>query len=187
MREHPIVFSAQMVRAILDGPKTQTRRIVKAPKGTTPDYAGVDFGCPYGAIGDCLWVKEQWQVWTEYNHLSPSELPSDPAINYTADGNTWDARLRSALHMPRNFSRITLEIVGVRVERLSKISNENALAEGIIEHETLNGYRMCHIDSGPMIAGGPRVAYRHLWESIYGPGSWELDPWVWVIEFKRLS
>ena len=147
-KERPIIFSGPMIRAILEGRKTQTRRIVK------PNC--LSKLSPYGRTGDRLWVRETW-----------GHNPEGPGYVYRSDGD-FDMkfhgdRWRPSIHMPRWASRITLEVTGVRVERLQDINEEDALAEGV-EH-----------------------AFRSLWESINGPGSWDANPWVWVVEFRRVS
>lgn len=196
MRERPIIFSAPMVRAILAGTKTQTRRVVK-PVGNDDGFAMQDYGdgwwpyrsddgespmkggneiphaCPYGQPGDRLWVKETW-----------ARDSADGALFYRADvgtGNEADDwqhnidvgapgyRWRPPIHMPRWASRITLEVTGVRVERLLDISADDAWAEGIEHSPDVN----------------PVHQYIELWESINGQGSWNANPWVWVIEFRR--
>ena len=209
MRERPILFSAPMVRAILDGSKTMTRRVVKPQPKRTGDgvlmwdasHRGMRFGsvgmdvppnlvahCPYGAPGDRLWVRETFGIDDE-----------DGSVLYFADpGTAQDAeharacedrypRRRPSIHMPRWASRILLEIVSVRVERLQDISHEDALAEGIPpggltqRRFGVPGMSLAHyFDSA-------RDAFSVLWESINGPGSWAANPWVWVVEFRRVE
>lgn len=215
MKERPILFSSPMVRAILAGTKTQTRRVVKA----LPDR---DFGprCAlqpheiageinagrfrisrYGAPGDRLWVRETWREW------------SDAAWHYAADGTvmpklrdrdlsaflaqrspfTWESySWRPSIHMPRSASRITLEITGVRVERLQGISEADAIAEGVEAIPPTGegaGPNLFTVDVGGMFFNSPTAtgAYAMLWEHINGPGSWDANPWVWVVCFKRVS
>lgn len=211
MKERPILFSAPMVRAILDGRKTQTRRVVKhQPPAEARDVftfhhpdprehfyafdgnALLDWAypCPYGEGGDRLYVRETWQ---HSNHpLGPydsgchvfyrADYLDDPLgsdLELAKDGirREW----RPSIHMPRALSRITLEVTGVRVERLQDISESDAQAEGCsLECMTPTGD-----DNGSAIYGPG--GYIALWESINGAGSWNADPWVWVVEFKRLS
>lgn len=187
MKEHPILFSGSMVQAILQGHKTQTRRIVTnktalewlQPDMFTPGFVADPDNhlCQYGYAGDRLWVRETWH-YTGGNKVEPS-----PAyVSYRADGEfTVDetAKWRPSIFMPRWASRITLEIVNVRVERLQAITEKDAEAEGIHlqglpETERYNHPRK-HI-----------VAFQSLWNLInaergYG---WDVNPWVWVIEFK---
>lgn len=204
-KERPILFSAPMVRALLAGTKTQTRRIVKpqpeelgdgqirwlhrgyghSGPSTYMNEIAVEYWCPHGKPGDHLWVKETgWQP----KDPSPRELREGadtwPRYAYDADGITdqdaedykaWGWKRRPSIFMPRSFSRITLEITGVRVERLQDISDADAIAEGVERPAT--GLPIC----------GPRTWYRVLWESINGAGSWEPNPWVWVVSFKRLE
>ena len=173
-KERPILFSAPMVRALLAGTKTQTRRVVKVPKRmegvTSPAGALVDFDCPYGRPGDRLWVRETFSYDAKL-HFRGDRGP----CWYWADGNPeygdW-TKPRPSIHMPRWASRITLEITGVRVERLQSISEEDALAEGATLHK----------DKDPDY--GYAGWYRALWESINGPDSWAANPFVWVIEFS---
>lgn len=175
MKERPILFSGPMVRAILDGQKTQTRRIVKLPVKdpvTGGEVAGCELngflrngehGCPYGQPGDRLWVRETWT-----KNLSG-------VIWYRADGHPIAGGFwKPSIHMPRWASRITLEIVSVRVERLRDISNEDCWKEGMSD------------------ATNPEVKANRKWfselrESINGPFSWDVNPWVWVVEFKEVK
>lgn len=205
MKERPILFSAPMVRAILDGSKTQTRRIVKNPDRA---IAGCDVSglldqpkvlseyCPYGKPGDRLWVRETTGI---------DDVTSDRVIlaNYLADGapvlysscddleyngsaaHWWYSRdICPSIHMPRWASRITLEIVGVRVERLNDISEADAKAEGILQVKS-DGYQ--NYDGTGGYWGSAINSFETLWESISGAGSWTTNPWVWVIEFKPIS
>lgn len=206
--ERPILFSAPMVRAILEGRKTQTRRVVNPPKngsvigwggpGIAMASLGVIDDCEhittilsqYGQPGDRLWVRETWQGPLVDEELE-EEFSQSPdyfkkpdfcvyratdtldAINVDGDEIGW----RPSIHMPRWASRIQLEITGVRVERLHDISQEDCIAEGCIGgHGAISGYAY---------SATPFEHYRAVWESINGAGSWNANPWVWVIDFKR--
>ncbi len=181
MKERPILFSGPMVRAILGGTKTQTRRMVKPPKNW-PQYShcdpfamppsvwwwngehervGVTTECPYGKPGESLWVREGHYFFKDERDPAIGYSPKD--VIYQADADEIQYPWRSPIHMPRWASRITLEITGVRVERLQEISEEDASAEGCLYSEFSNS-----------------------WEKINGPGSWNKNPFVWVIEFKRV-
>ena len=199
MKERPILFSGPMVRAIIEGRKTQTRRVVKPQPGDHPsdDGYGVTYRCPYGAPGDRLWVRETFGWYSGILQGSyaytPPEKPTYPphkvidgvrhAICYRADypkhrWNKNDSGWKPSIHMPRTASRITLPIVSVRVERLQSISEEDAKAEGAaMDYDGPYSFSQ---------AFNYRGGYRTLWESINGPGSWDANPWVWVIEFKRV-
>jgi len=225
VKEHPILFSAAMVRAILEGRKTQTRRIVntqpangwefdgtygritsKHPKrgkfgafirrGVGTDFPEWDLiPLRYGAPGDRLWVKETFaEVGTldpgfivyraDYPECVPDGLENIPP----ASAIKW----KPSIYMPRCASRITLEITGIRVERLNDISEEDAIAEGV-------DHRECPTYQSPeqlehMIEFGSyawtidyRGGFKSLWESINGEDSWGTNPWVWVIEFQRIG
>jgi len=202
MKDRPILFSGAMVRALLAGTKTQTRRIIK-----NPDYYGCLTGdcphmeqrlcdaemqkcCRYGAPGDRLWVKETWCVHRDYNALSPTRVyeamggDTKHCVGYIAEpmrGDFW-GKTRVSIHMPRWASRLTLEVTEVRCERLQSISAEDALAEGI-DHYTPGVTAALRGED----EGNPIEEYRALWERINGAGSWEKNPWVWAITFKRLS
>lgn len=218
MKERPILFSAPMVRALLDDSKTQTRRIMNPqPRQLNPGnpegyyelnhkggyilssarngFPAFVENCPYGQPGDRLWVREAWaSVFAE-----PVEQMMPPDIAFRADGGekpAWLRVWRPSIHMPRWASRITLEVTGVRVERLQDISEADAIAEGSITSESQIAIAACRnqmaapdvvsASDGKAYANARR-AYRALWEQINGAGSWEANPWVWVIEFKRVQ
>ncbi|HDZ0521115.1 TPA: hypothetical protein RRU07_003427 [Klebsiella pneumoniae] len=219
MKERGMIFNGEMVRAILDGRKTQTRRPIKWKQTRFTEIGEREDGsnwpwsedaehacdfwhpCPFGAVGDRIWVRETWGVASHAfsdDGLMIDWVPDRPATAihempfgngyysgyaiYAADGDfTWgdddgyeDGRScwKPSIHMPRAASRILLEITDVRVERLRSMSQDDARAEGVIAA------------SGPMEAG---LAFRELWDSIYGEESWKANPWVWVIEFKRVE
>jgi hypothetical protein len=245
MTDRGMIFNSEMVRAILDDRKTQTRRVMKPQPEVCPrgghwwpsnvfktmlhieeemqngkgGWGGlVGDACPLGDVGDRIWVRETWgvvsheldedgriQPWTPDRPATAiNEMPfgngyySGHAI-YSADGEfTWgdddgyeDGRScwKPSIHMPRAACRILLEITDVRVERLNSISQEDAQAEGI-DMEALadsqDGYD-CIADHN--MTGRPTAtgAFKYLWESIYGEENWLANPWVWVIEFKRIE
>ena len=211
--EHPILFSGRMVRAILAGQKTETRRPVKPQPGEGWDgmnikceyfnptaekkdgeqYPGPEvFGfadedeswkSPYGAPGDRLWVRETWlhdEIDGYYYRADKHE-----------DGNSPDIKWRPAIFMPRACCRIYLQIEEIRVERLQAITHQGAIAEGIDLWLREKGieFRATLIDkykSSLTTLSILQVAYSYLWEEINGKGSWDLNPWVWVIKFKRI-
>lgn len=199
MKERGMIFNAEMVRAILDGRKTQTRRPVKFPlidKNMGCELAGNElagelaahnyWNSPYGKPGDRIWVRETFRVhsratdvatlvyrasvrnsWTEQTHRVPVAVCNKPAT---------PEKWMPSIHMPRWASRITLEITDVRVERLRGLSEEDAKSEGIIP------------SAGGVLPGWEyRINFRDLWMDIYGTDNWEANPWVWVIEFKRVE
>ncbi|HHF8081018.1 ASCH domain-containing protein [Klebsiella pneumoniae] len=235
MKERGMIFNGEMVRAILDGRKTQTRRIM-APqpaddieRGIFPNPEVIGWKssrrnkhgsttahfCHYGKPGDRIWVRETWGVVSHAfsdDGLMIDWVPDRPATAihempfgngyysgyaiYAADGDfTWgdddgyeDGRScwKPSIHMPRAASRILLEITDVRAERLNTISEEDARAEGIIDGGCLN----CG-EPEPCGCANPEPdatdAFAYLWQSIYGQESWNANPWVWVIEFKRVE
>lgn len=200
--EKPILMSAPMVRAILDGRKTQTRREIKlkppydhpsswpfVSKYKDGGWVWTDFrptvkdldilkqngngrNCPHGQPGDRLWVRETF--------LNNALEGYDPVYFYRADGDDKPEgrQWKPAIFMPRQASRITLEITQVGVERLQEISDSDAFAEGV--GSTIERNVSTHFP-GKFIE-----LYRELWESINGKGSWQANPWVWVIHFKRV-
>ena len=207
MRERPILFSAPMVRAILDGRKTVTRRVVKpqpwasccieegmdgeppfvysALGGDGPGYDVTETRtpcrCPYGVRGDRLYVRETWAAPHAYDHLPPRLIPQDARIHYAATEDRGGLLWRPSIHMPRWASRITLEVTGVLVERLQEISYEDARAEGAEfwrNDGTLTELPPC---------SEHRYAFEDLWTSINGADSWNANPFVWVVTFRRID
>ena len=227
MKTRPINFKAHEVRAIREGRKTQTRRIIKPQPSEThwdiiPGYKLLVNGphnlscgrlgwrfqhcipqnpvgdkptwavCPFGKPGDRLWVRETWgmsfedivptgrQFVSGGTWGSPARPNRKPCVVFRADGDMPDdspgetATWCPSIHMPRWVSRITLEIVSVRVERLRDIKNEDCWKEG-----------MCDATNPELKAN--RKWFSELWESINGHGSWDLNPWVWVVEFKEVK
>lgn len=201
MKERPIIFSAPMVRAILSGAKTQTRRVMKVrchsicegddgklwPWSEDAELAE-DFWhpCPFGKPGDRLWVRETWkhiEGGAIYDASGGTIDAFDPETIYRADRPNLYGPWMSPIHMPRWASRITLEITDVRLEQLQDISEADAVAEGC------KPIRPEIVQDG-LIARPGRSAveeFRLVWEQIHGGGSWEKNPWVWVIEFKKLE
>lgn len=201
MKERGIIFNAEMVRSILSGQKTQTRRAVanvwpdncltlrKPTKTKSGTYTHVldapkhDL-CPFGKVGDRLWVRETSGIAVRRDAMGGSGefrvyRASNPGAVYctTADGGSIPIKWIPSIHMPRRASRILLEITDVRVELLQSISFDDCRKEGCSGgHDSIPGY---------MYSATPREHYSHLWESIYGEESWRSNPWVWVIEFKR--
>jgi hypothetical protein len=204
MKERPILFSGPMVRALLDGSKTQTRRVCKPMNSWVrqdcrevrmvdgkPFHFLLDatnpmeeLRSPYGIPGDRLWVRETWN--TSARCLPSIDEPYIYAADLNSDGvKKWAATWRPSIHMPRIASRITLEVTGVRVERLRDISAADCLAEGIPSIDTPGAWSE-PIPREPNLPAIYKGAFCALWESINGDESWEANPWVWVVEFKRV-
>ena len=202
MKSRPILFSAPMVRALLAGTKTQTRRPLREgawldPKEGVIRMCSVGNGvtgfqsvaCPYGVPGDQLWVREQFAGSIAYERHGYPLREWGNKIWYCADGEPrsgqW-TRPRPSIHMPRSLSRITLELTDVRVERLQDISEADALAEGVTPkwEPGCSGRLMEAI--GGFSFRPAASAYADLWEQINGAGSWDANPWVWCLSFKRV-
>ncbi len=195
MRERPILFNGDMVRAILAGQKTQTRRAVKGMAldwlgevQFTPEYVaspGNDL-CPFGQPGDRLWVRETTQVdrtTSDSAELSRYSADQEPVCYPVGTGGGYDGAWQlwwysrdtcPNIHMPRKACRLLLEITAVRVERLQAISAQHCIAEGITTRFT--------VDEGN---DDLRIQFRDLWTGT--GGDWDGNPWVWVIEFKRVE
>ncbi len=260
MRERPILFSGPMVRAILEGRKTQTRRVIKrqpsddvAPITVSRYYPTIvdrhgdeapgaeifgafsddgEWGCksPFGEPGDRLWVRETTYDVERNGYVGPVFVESDEGSNAAAWGwgesddpdyiEPYELRKRPAIHMPRSMARITLEITCVRAERMQNISEADAIAEGavytdfgieppkgslgldggrtfhpIVRGTQRNGWHMGDATSHTRCMGSAKYAFANLINRLHGgknwnlkgPGLWEANPWVWVIEFKRLG
>lgn len=268
-KERPILFSGAMVRALLNGSKTQTRRVVKPMRGEQAKWLNPDLlnaarmgrvmttddlgwgwqmdhpkggplgwiSSPYGGPGDRLWVRETWAYNGQASrNTGPKDKRREGYASYAADGakvthyfsdgpmltcpnqhlptrgededefdhgerkaeylSNYFKRWRPSIHMPRWASRITLEVTGVRVERLDAITDADARAEGI---QRVHGFdvpaAMGQLPEGTWAYPNednlwwtsPVSAYRALWTSINGPGSWTINPWVWVVEFKMVK
>ena len=209
MTERGMIFNAEMVRALLSGRKTQTRRIIKPqPEATLsgslsgkwlsrplnglllPKIEDIAIHCPFGVVGDRIWVRETFQgPLFDYDLMDsyckdPTPFEKPEFCVYKADGvpapEFYDADdelhccWRPSIHMPRWASRILLEITNVRVERLKSISDGDAIREGCSTAD---------MKSGDCVAD----VFARLWASIYGDESWNSNPWVWVIDFKRIE
>lgn len=200
MKERPILFSGPMVRALLAGTKTQTRRVLKGANhvsagGAPLKFTGSDIKevqCPYGWTGDRLWVRESFcPIYPQdphYNGGRPIEY--DYQATYKHGDRLGDLigvkrKWRPSIHMPRAASRISLEVTGVRVERLQDISIEDCKSEGAWGPDESIVEKVAQHFGIDFLAANPYLAYRMLWESINGPGTWEENPLVWVVEFKR--
>ena len=190
MKARPILFSASMINALLDGRKTQTRRVVKAAPSAFPSWwekfhwatlrhfkKGALTHCPYGEKGDLLWVRETFcpiddtefgeSRWVDYR-ATPKYSAKHPA-GWDNEPDSPDAlKWKPSIFMPKWASRITLEIKDVRVERLQDISDKDVKSEGV----EFGNWCMA------------RFEFEQLWQSINGKESWDNNPWVWVIEFK---
>lgn len=225
MKERPILFSAPMVREVLPGQKTMTRRVVKQQPGDhhwsrlknysltnnildASDGLYVKFihwikdrcdepiwsKCPYGRVGDRLWVRETWKTYAAIDHLSPREIAPGAGVEYAAGGTNIKGqerlhgmgKSRPSIFMPRWASRINLEITGIGVERLQDITEADSKKEGVIE---LPFAFQATTEPGPT-HDTAKDAFQYLWDSINGktPGkSWDDNPYVWAVSFKKLA
>jgi hypothetical protein len=219
IKERPILFSAPMVRAILEGRKTVTRRAVN-PQPVLTDGSGFSwkghvFGrgsddretsrnfskhcCPYGKPGDRLWVRETWGLQVRHygggtgEHIVYRATNPDAIYCNSAEGQEYPVKWKPSIHMHRHSSRILLEISDVRVERLQDISEEQAIAEGIVGvafrpddgWPICTGYMVGPDDGKTSLQTTAAKAFSGLWESV--GGDWSTNPWVWVVEFMRVK
>lgn len=184
MKETGLMFKAPMVRAILEGRKTQTRRIAKPVRH--PDLGNVyspgalvlehepqhviNRACPYGQPGDRIYVRE---TYAEHPHYGQIAFRADGEEFEDADGWLWEPKWRPSSQMPKELARIWLEVTGVRVERLQYITEADAKAEGV-DASKYRGLDRAYAR-----------AFSELWEST--GGDWAANPWVWVVDFKVLS
>ena len=239
MKERPILMNGAMVRATLAGSKTQTRRVVKMPPswdcmvyadwgsgmwpyrsddGESPNYDNdeIPLACPYGMPGDRLWVRETFGEFIDHETINGQSMELGRDLVYRADnGARVSTKWTPSIFMPRAASRILLEIVSVRVQRLNDCSEADAKAEGVLQLDadhsprpdarTKDGWSLCSTCAGTGLrstlgAGGGvnfdvdctncdthLKLYRHLWEAINGAGSWDANPWVWCVEFERVT
>ena len=207
MTERPILFTPGNVRAILDGTKTQTRRIVKLP--AAPNHLGTweptTVGGPEGGLtkngGSLPEMLALWHTRTGLCITCPFGVPGDRLwvreglckspgglVQYRRDLKVvgwaeweWQRLTLSPIHMPRKFARFWLEITDVRIQRLQEISEEDAIGEGVTIKQDA---RIAALVAKDMPG---RMEYWALWESIHGKGSWEMNPWVWAITFKQVK
>lgn len=238
-RERGVLFSPPMVRAILAGLKSQTRRLVNPQPREAIDVGAavaafidrrphfdsvagrvvgtrdVTILCPLGSPGDRLWVREAWRAPHWLNDRPPRDVPAGTPIAYLADeAKAGDpaGKYRHARFMPRRFSRITLEVTEVRVQRLQAISDQDAIAEGVTATEDPPTWKVlnkdgsaydCYVEPDRRPGDGihayvknaplaclNRTAvenYSRLWDDINGPGAWALNPWVWAVSFRRAA
>lgn len=218
MRERPILFNGPMVRAILAGQKTQTRRVMREQvcdpgivQIAGPGYCEIinehgvqipGFRCPYGQPGDRLWVRETHAIVPRTAYAASDGVQQvlrpddehDAAVFREGWTRSPPGRWRPSIHMPRWASRIKLEITGVRVERLQDISEMDAVAEGIRissqarRSDACYGIYECLMPDGRThFDDSAYELYRGLWEQINGADSWDANPWVWVVEFRRIT
>ena len=200
MKETGLMFKAPLVRAILEGRKTQTRRVVKRlplrinrdANAMEIDVANIENGefakrvpCPMGQPGDRIYVRETFSQHPEWGQLA---FRADGEEFEDADGWLWEPKWMPSIHMPKDLARIWLEVTGVRVHVLQDISNEDAIAEGVnrIAHGREGSYYSAiRNEQHPKNWICPDDAFRELWEST--GGDWDANPWVWAIDFKVLS
>ena len=186
MKDKPIIFNSEMVRAMLDGRKTQTRRVIKPKHICMPAWKWLDV-CPYGKPGDRLWVRETWYCPKQYGGTYQREK-----LIYKADSTPNKRGWKPSIHMPRWASRITLLVKDVRVERVQDISPSDCECEGIVgttHASPVNGLPYENYRYGEHEGGDPKEAFAMLWDSIdkkRGFG-WSENPWVWVVEFERVK
>ena len=199
MKETGLIFKAPLVRAILEGRKTQTRRVAKPVKrpdlgnlytpgalamGREPQHV-IDRACPLGQPGDRIYVRETFSRHPEWGQLA---FRADGEEFEDADGWLWEPKWMPSIHMPKELARIWLEITGVRLERIQDISEADAIAEGVnrIAHGREGSYYSAiRNEQHPKNWICPDDAFRELWEST--GGDWDANPWVWAIDFKVLS
>lgn len=215
VKQYPLIASTEMVRGILSGAKTQFRRVIKPqpnpPYGITKSCMTFDFNnkaqpefeglgwyyhpfCPYGKVGDQIWIRETWTPNEEYDGGFEAEYCAyTPRYYYKADYGWLDALWKPSIHMPKDASRLLLEITSIKVEQLQNISENDARNEGF-------GQKQIWQCDGPIDGCGqcescnPLIWFKNDWNSIHNNKQgkdinypWESNPWVWVIEFRRIK
>lgn len=194
MKVVPMIFNTEMVKALLDGRKSVTRRPV-SPK-PTPAERGYDWwpskkfesikemvsdACPIASIGDLIYVRETFRLFNHSDECGCSDYcscpPSGTPVYFATCGSDSESKWKPSIHMPRTASRLTLKVTNVRIERVQDISEEEAIKEGINKHHQLPAFK-----SPIGYHTSPAYAYEELWNSIYG--NWDENPYVWAIEFK---
>lgn len=180
MRERPILYTPENAQKVHEGTKTQTRRIIKdmnptlAVSNPTAMQVMHALTCPYGTVGDRLCVREAFQLWREGWDRTGHAVYKGGLCD--CDGNTFEADelgpWTPSIYMPRIHCRTVLELTGVRVERLQEITDDDKMAEGMDADTCMRGRHDQWVE---------------LWESIHGPGSWDLNPWVWVLSFQKVK
>lgn len=207
MADRPILFSAPMVRALLAGTKTQTRRLagvptierIKEDRWHIAGKHGGNFACTsieteigelaadYLPIqtGDRLYVREAWRINKVWDAVAPRDLGEIGPVTYEADGGMryHTGKFRQAMHQPKRFSRLTLHVTEVRVQRLQDISDDDAAAEGLTYLSEGPGAGHWIVDDTPVCSSGSAEAYAQLWEHINGAGAWAKNPWVAAYTF----
>ncbi|MFP2898779.1 hypothetical protein [Corallococcus sp. 4LFB] len=216
VRERPILFSAPMVRALLDGRKTVTRRVLKPQPADIEFWLGGQpsnsreghpvmrdatgkgwsacgpFTCPYGPPGSRLWVRETFGVLTGAGRRVVYRADGEPEQSFYPGEPIPGMKWTPSIHMPRWASRLTLEVVSVRAERLHDITEEDAVREGVERWSIGDGWQEYGLSDAELLTQGPpmptaRESFRTLWESINGPESWDANPWVWAISFRKVE
>lgn len=185
MRELPILFSTDMVKAILEGRKSQTRRVVKGTplqwlEEFTPSFVADPENnlCPYGKVGDVLWVRERWMKLIHRDRESEYGYPTEV---HSPEKLKW----KPSIHMPKDIARIWLEVTDVRVERLQDINEEDAIEEGVEQNR--DGSWHDYLEPTRLWQDCAKASFQSLWMKLNGLESWNSNPFVWVISFKVLT
>lgn len=216
--ERPILFSGEMVRAILAGRKTQTRRLMKPQPEVGPGghvglrdralvFWALDSGesswfvrsrCPFGGVGDRLWVRETWSR-AQFEDRGKLETRTVYRADFPEDYDGFGiGRWYPSIHMKRADSRLLLEVTGARVERLQDITAADAVAEGAQRFEAGSlapsrlggsgaGWSMRSPANHGQLLGSPQMAFANLWNALNGADAWDANPWVWVVSFQRVD
>lgn len=189
MNFHPILFSTPMVQSLLKGSKTITRRVLKGQalhwtEEFSPKFIAMPENdlCPYGKVGDVLWVRETFGKWREdYYYLASTPIGEEVC------------KWKPSIHMPKEACRLFLEITSIRVEHLQDITDIDATAEGVekgyCQDQLYNRELVTHMDylKNEHKWIHAKLSFQTLWQKINGQESWDANPWVWVIEFKRIE
>lgn len=197
VKERPILMHARSINGILKGRKTQTRRIMKQQPSVTSKSDGlwpdekaqfvrnraqyIRDCCPYGQPGDRLWARETWGGDDLCGFAYRADHPDWP--RFQGDGEQPDSKWKPSIHMPRKASRLSLEITGIRVERVQDISEADAKSEGCQAADYATG-RECILDPS---MGSYRLHFQSLWDDTNGKGAWDRNDWCWVVDFKRIA